>query len=151
MDNCSTNLVIYEQESVLNDSLFDKYSLLIPKGYIVAKEYGGAKFESYIYIYKDKSIIYFGKSSSRNGEEIENLTDSIRAKRLSVFSIELIAKIAKSIGKEYQPETIVLSGKKRGKYWKDIRIDFINIGYSNVRKENLPVFEKALQSLEKIK
>lgn len=123
------------------------YSMTVPKGYKLVTLVGGHNELEKQYIYSDSSKVYisdFG-SSILNYDNIVSLGDSIANKRFE--GLELKAKIAKELGKEYVPDTIVLQGKMaNGLYWKDIRNGYLSIGYVNVPENRRSEFEKILKS-----
>lgn len=140
----------YEKESVIEPSKEEMYSMKVPKGYKLKKLVGGHKEIEKQYIYPDSSIVYIGdfRSGMLNYNNILSLGDSIANARFE--SIELKAKALHSIGKEFTPDTVTLQGQtKEGLYWKDIRIGYLSIGYTNVPKERKDEFEQALSSFSK--
>lgn len=90
--------------------------MAIPKGFKLITLIGGHNETEKQYCYSDSSKLYisdFG-SSILNYNNIQSLGDSIANKRLE--NTELKTKIAKELGKEYKPETIILQGKTANGY-----------------------------------
>lgn len=123
------------------------YSMMVPKGYKLITLVGGHSELEKQYVYSDSTKIYisdFG-NSMLNYNNILSLDDSIANKRFE--GLELKAKIAKELGKEYNPETLILHGKTpHGLYWKDVRVGYLSIGYVNVPENRKMEFDKALSS-----
>lgn len=70
--------------------------------------------------------------------------DSVVSQRFE--GLELKAKIAKGSGKEYNPKTLILQRKMPdGLYWKDVRVDYLSIGYLNVPENRKLEFDKTLR------
>lgn len=119
----------------------------VPKGYKLITLVGGHSELEKQYVYSDSTKIYisdFG-NSMLSYSNILSLGDSIANKRFE--GLELKAKIAKELGKEYNPETLILQGKApNGLYWKDIRVGYLSIGYVNVPENRKMQFDKALSS-----
>lgn len=123
------------------------YSMVIPKDYKLITLVGGHSELEKQYIYSDSAKVYisdFG-NSMLNYNNILSLGDGIANKRFE--GLELKAKIAKDLGKEYNSETLTLLGKTtNGLYWKDIRIGHLSIGYVNVPENRKSEFDRALGS-----
>jgi len=150
--SCASSLCIvpvqYKHARIEDPTLRNvKYSMMIPSGYKLITLVGGHDELENQYIYSDSTKIYisdFGYSVL-NYNNILLLGNSIANKRFE--SIELNYKIAKELGNEYKPETLLLEGKTaNGLYWKDIRIGYISIGYVNVSEKRKSEFDKALSS-----
>jgi|GEM_PF-1816415 len=126
------------------------YSMVIPKDYKLITLVGGHRELEKQYIYSDSAKLYisdFG-SGMLNYNNILSLGDSVANKRFE--GLELKAKIAKELGKEYNPETLTLLGKTPdGLYWKDVRVGTLSVGYVNVPENRKSEFDKALRSLMK--
>lgn len=149
----SQRVVVVEFKKITSKDLppkSDKYSMSIPRGFKVRTLVGGHSELERRYIYSDSAIIYisnFGNSELAYSN-IRSLGDSISNMRLE--SIELKANIFHQLGKDYNPETLVLHNKaSNGLYWKDVRIGFLSIGYVNVSENHKNDFDKALSSLKK--
>ncbi len=103
------------------------------------------------YIYKDSSKLYisdFGQSML-NYDNILSLGDSMANERFE--ALDLKAKLAEELGREYRLKTIILEGKtKNGHYWKDVRLGVLSIGYVGVSEKRKAEFEKALNSLKRL-
>ncbi len=150
--SCASSLGIvhvqYKHASI-EDPIFRnvKYSMMIPSGYKLITLVGGHEELENQYTYSDSTKIYisdFG-CSILNYNNILLLGDIIANKRFE--SLELTYKIAKELGNEYKPETLLLEGKTvSGLYWKDIRIGYVSIGYVNVPENRKSEFDKALSS-----
>ncbi|AMR34229.1 hypothetical protein A0256_23645 [Mucilaginibacter sp. PAMC 26640] len=121
--------------------------MVLPKGFKLITLIGGHNELENQYVYSDSSYIYisdFG-GSTLNDKNIRSLGDSIANKRFE--GTELKAKIAKQLGRQYEPETMILQGRMaNGLYWKDIRILNLSIGYVSVSEIKKSEFEKALAS-----
>lgn len=124
------------------------YSMAIPKGYKLITLVGGHNELEKQYVYSDSAKLYISdfRSSMLNYNNILSLGDSTVNKRFE--GTELKAKIAKELGQEYKLETITLQGKTATGYWKDIRTDYISIGYVNVPESRKDEFDKALSSFK---
>lgn len=137
----------YKTQKVVESSKNNTYSMSVPKGYKLITLVGGHSELEKQYVYSDSTKIYisdFG-NSMLSYSNILSLGDSIANKRFE--GLELKAKIAKELGKEYNPETLILQGKApNGLYWKDIRVGYLSIGYVNVPENRKMRFDKALSS-----
>jgi hypothetical protein len=137
----------YKTKKVVESSKNTTYSMSVPKGYKLITLVGGHSELEKQYVYSDSTKIYisdFG-NSMLSYSNILSLGDSIANKRFE--GLELKAKIAKELGKEYNPETLILQGKApNGLYWKDIRVGYLSIGYVNVPENRKMQFDKALSS-----
>lgn len=140
----------YKRQKTDEGSKNVTYSMVIPKDYRLITLVGGHSELEKQYIYSDSAKVYisdFG-NSMLNYSNILSLGDSIANKRFE--GLELKAKIAKELGKEYNPETLTLLGKTTdGLYWKDVRVGHLSIGYVNVPENRKSEFDKALASLMK--
>lgn len=128
-----------------------KYKLDIPSGYQFKGAEAGVEKE-HIYVYPDSCFVYVTDFKSiPNADNIKVLGDSIFQFRFQ--NEDLIREANRAIGKEVVkvlPDTFVLSGiDKDGKYWKDIKIGKISVGYSNVSKGKLSTYERVLSSFRK--
>lgn len=137
----------YKRQKIDESSKNTTYSMMVPKGYKLTTLVGGHSELEKQYVYLDSTKIYisdFG-NSMLNYNNILSLGDSIANKRFE--GLELKAKIAKELGKEYNPETLILQGKTpNGLYWKDVRVGYLSIGYVNVPENRKMEFDKALSS-----
>jgi hypothetical protein len=79
---------------------------------------------------------------------IESINDSAKYKRLE--DIAFNKKLMKELGKSYSSDTLMLQGKTPdGRFWKDIRIGEVSIGYVNVLLQRKEEFDLALASFQK--
>ena len=125
----------------------NSYYIALPKGFKLVTLIGGHNELEKQYVYSDSSKAYISEfgSSLLNYNNIKSLGDSVAKKRFE--GTELKAKIAKQLGKEYKPETIILQGKTaNGLYWKDMRIGYLSVGYVNVPENKKGEFDKTLTS-----
>jgi hypothetical protein len=135
------------QVNVISDR--SSHTIQIPKGYHLFMQVGGHKELEKQYIYPDSTKIYITSLpvSMLNYDHILSLGNSISKKRFE--SIDLKAKLAKTLGKEFTPETVILQGKTNTSlYWKDIRIGYISIGYVNVPASKKDEYDKVLSSFK---
>ena len=129
----------------------DKYRMDIPSGYHFNGSEAGAEKED-IYIYPDSVYVYVTDfAHTPNANNIKALGDSIFQFRFQ--NEDLIKEANKAIGREVVKvlsDTFELSGiDKEGKYWKDMRIGKISVGYNNVPKEKVSIFERVLTSFRR--
>lgn len=145
----SQNMVSIHFKRQKKDSLSDRgnYSMNIPQGYKLITLVGGHSELEKQYVYPDSAYIYisdFG-NGGLNYKNIIQLGDSIANKRFE--NIELKTSLAKQLRQDYMPEKLVLQGQtSEGLYWKDIRIGYISVGYTNVTRNKKSEFDKALSS-----
>lgn len=128
-----------------------KYKLGIPNGYQFKGAEAGVEKE-HIYVYPDSSFIYVTDFKIiPNANNIKVLGDSIFQFRFQ--NEDLIKEANRVIGKEVAkvlPDTFELSGiNKDGKYWKDVKIGKISVGYSNVSEAKVSIYERALSSFRR--
>jgi hypothetical protein len=104
---------------------------------------------SYLWWYQDTVLLYITNGISYNLPNIKQCGDSIYSFRLEYGDIYKKINLQKG-EKLYLPElpdTFELSGiNNRNRYWKDIYINGISIGYDNVPLEKKELFENCLRS-----
>lgn len=113
------------------------YYISIPRNYtlLVHTAGGGEPGKEQLYRYPDSSLITISNECSANDKNIENAG-------LSKCLQERNWKGASAL------DTLVLQGRDdRGRYWKQVYIGPISIGYSNVDSSQMVVYEKVIKSL----
>ena len=144
-----TTNILYERKKVDDIAKNFKYTMTLPRGYKNITLIGGHREIENQYVYPDSIKVYISDFpiSILNYNNIHSLGDSIANIRSQ--SLDLNSKIAKVLGKEYNPETLILEGKTRnGLYWKDVRVGYLSIGYVNVPEIKRLDFEKFLNSFK---
>ncbi len=140
----------YKKEIYNFNNMDIKYSvrIFVPKNYLPTIRLGG-DIESFHYI--DSSLIYIGEHSraTYNYDNIKESVDSIRF-NIRFEGVELKYQLAKELGLEIKkPDTIILEGiDSLGRFWKDIRVDYLCYGYKSVPKKRKKIFDKALLSID---
>lgn len=107
-----------------------KYKLEIPKGYIFEGIAGDHEFEKR-YWYPDSSVIYITTFSNTLNY------DEIRSQGTYYQRFQAI----------HSNDTLTLAGQdSTGMFWKDKKLKYITVGYSNVPLSGKAVFDKAIDS-----
>lgn len=101
--------------------------------------------------YSDGSAIYIGENSraTPNLGNIEKCVDSIEYSK-RVERIEFKYEVYPGLGIEFKkPDTIILEGiDSLGRFWKDIRVDYMCYGYISVPQKRKNIFDKSLLSIK---
>ena len=136
-----------------NDPEYYCVKMRIPLNYVELIDGIWSYDKAQYFEYKDSSNIYIASriASSKNGENIDKLNDSI--KEIQLKSPFITTLVEESITKKrYNPPTIITQGvEEDGTYWKDIRYRCMCYGYRKVKKRNLHLFEEAINSFQEIK
>lgn len=112
-----------------------RFSMKIPSNHTVLSYYAGGEWNAKEYWYKDSSVIYITSEKGIHTLNYENLT-----KNEENFMKRFLSK-----------DTLTFSDTtQNGKFWKDVKLEHISIGYTNVPKEKKELFDKALKSLKKL-
>jgi hypothetical protein len=103
------------------------------------------------FVYPDSATIYITTfENTPNANKIKLLGDSVYNFRFQ--NRELVKEINSLLDTVYEPvlpDTFELKGIDDAKmYWKDKKIGEVAIGYFNVSKAKLKLFESSLQTLE---
>jgi len=131
----------------LNNKTFE---LCVPKGYMLSINYTPEEIE-YLFRYQDSSCIYLsGFFYCKNERNISLLGDSIYNLRFQ--NTKLIKEINELLTKNkipIKPDTIKLKGIQENQLmWKDILLKDISVGYYNVSKINVALFDRSISSLK---
>ena len=131
-----------------NVDIYYSVQLFVPKNYIPTIRLRG-EIESFHY--SDSSMIYIGENSraTYNYDNIKEGVDSIEyTKRFE--ELELKYLINKNLGLEAKkPDTMILEGiDSLGRFWKDIRVDYMCYGYKSIPQKRKNIFDKALLSIK---
>ena len=148
--NPQTSTIKYIQHYNSDSQKATTYVMRIPKGYKLITLRGGHQELEKQFVYPDSSKIYITNftTSSLNESNIRSLGDSISNSRFD----ELKVKIRKELDSDFEFQTMQLEGKAHENLiWKDIRVDYISIGYVGVQPRLKAVFDQALSSLRKSK
>ncbi len=119
------------------------YSCLmkLPVGYRFFTVSGGELEEEHEFLYPDSAVVYitdFAGGSFLNYANIQALGKEISSKRFSSSLPGLDTASSKPL---------VLNGvTKTSRYWKDIKIGELSIGYANVPESRKRCFDQALNS-----
>ncbi|HNS12469.1 MAG TPA: hypothetical protein PKM97_07605 [Bacteroidia bacterium] len=111
------------------------YTLQIPKGYKLFT-WTGDHVRQQEYWYSDSSVIYLTNNLGSNAINESNIRqqEGAYAKRFQAF---------------LSNDTITLSGVDSiGKYWKEVKLQKICLGYAGVENEKLEIFERALTLIQ---
>lgn len=131
----------------LNNKTFE---LCVPKGYMLSINYTPEEIE-YLFRYQDSSCICLsGFFYCKNERNISLLGDSIYNLRFQ--NTKLIKEINELLTKNkipIKPDTIKLKGIQENQLmWKDILLKDISVGYYNVSKINVALFDRSISSLK---
>lgn len=115
------------------------YSIEIPKGFrLKVYKAGGEAGESREYRYLDSSVIYisdFGSSLNESNIEIGGYSSK---------KFDFSMKQNRLIG-----DSLILTGRTKSGYWKEINIGAMAVGYLNVSDQKKEVFDEALKTLKR--
>jgi hypothetical protein len=115
------------------------YTMEVPKGYTL-KMYkaDGESGVSNEYWYSDSSVIYLSDFGVSINED--NITKGKYAGKKIEFSMKQ---------NQIYGDTLVLEGKSKNGYWKEIIIGKVIFGYLNVLDQKKELFDKALATLKR--
>lgn len=145
--SCNTHNRITFSSERTDDSLFVISFEVIKGG--TKEQFVELEENAICYIYPDSSFFYISTFKySDNYQNIKMLGDSIFNFRFQ--NRELYKEVNTSLGEEYYkilPDTFDLSGINADSLcWRDIIIDDISIGYSNVHPKKQEQFNKCLDT-----
>ena len=122
---------VYDDEKKMNCT----YKLNVFKNYSLKEIEASGEWKEKQLIYSDGSILYINNERGTPTINYENITND------SISSIKRLINMN---------DPLNLFGKdKHGKYWKNINMNNINIGYLNVKSSKKDEFEKVLSTIVK--
>jgi hypothetical protein len=118
----------------MNENYKHIYSIQVPKGDTCVSKVFGGHGQSFSIHYSDKSFIYYNDD---NYVVTPNYFDNYK-------TINYVTPVG-----GLQSDTTIGGQQKDGKYWKEIFHKNYYIGYKNVSKNQVTLFDKSLETFEK--
>lgn len=132
---CSiTKTGLTKKKIVMNENYKHIYLIQIPKGNTDVSKIFGGHGQSFSIHYHDNSFIYY--------------TDDMYVATPNYFENYKSINYVTPVGGP-QSDTTIGGQQKDGKYWKEIFHKNYYIGYKNVSKNQISLFDKSLETFEK--
>jgi len=125
----------YAQKNLKFSAYNQTFVLSLPGGYKLKKYSDDEGRREYHALYPDSSIIFITDDNTSGS--------ALNRYKLQKYGRDIALRINVS-------DTLTLEGIQSDKrYWKEKKIDKVVIGYMNIPKEKIAIFDKVLSSLNK--